>query len=35
MGDYASAYVENNNFPDAALSPFKGIQIKRTTSATG
>ncbi|WP_310613421.1 hypothetical protein [Limnohabitans sp.] len=35
MGDYASAYVENNNFPDAARAPFKGIQIKRTTSATG
>jgi len=27
LGDLASAYVENNNFPDAARVPFKGIQI--------
>lgn len=30
LGDLASAYVENNNFPEAAKAPFKGIQIHRT-----
>ena len=29
LGDYASTYVATNNFPDAAKSPFKGIQIHR------
>jgi hypothetical protein len=34
MGDYASTYVENNNFPDSARAPFKGIQIHRNASAS-
>jgi hypothetical protein len=32
MGDYASSYVENNNFPESARAPFKGVQIHRKTS---
>ena len=31
MGDYASSYVENHNFPDSARAPFKGIQIHRSS----
>ena len=34
MGDYASSYVENNNFPDSARAPFRGIQIHRNASAS-
>lgn len=34
MGDYASTYVENNNFPESARAPFKGIQLHRKTSAS-
>jgi hypothetical protein len=33
MGDYASTYVENNNFPEAAKAPFRGIQIHKKISA--
>jgi hypothetical protein len=31
MGDYASSYVENHNFPDSARAPFKGLQIHRSS----
>jgi hypothetical protein len=34
LGDYASSYVENSNFPDSARAPFKGIQIHRNASAS-
>ena len=34
MGDIASTYVENGNFPESARAPFKGIQIHRNTSAS-
>jgi len=33
MGDYASTYVENNNFPESARAPFRGIQLHKKTSA--
>jgi hypothetical protein len=34
LGDYASSYVENSNFPDSARAPFKGIQIHRNAPAS-
>ena len=33
LGDLASSYVENNNFPDAARVPFKGIQLNKKVLA--
>jgi len=33
LGDLASSYVENNNFPDAARVPFKGIKIHKNIPA--
>jgi hypothetical protein len=33
MGDYASTYVENNNFPESARAPFNGIKLHKKTSA--
>jgi hypothetical protein len=33
LGDLASSYVENNNFPDAARVPYKGIQMNKNILA--
>lgn len=33
LGDLASSYVENSNFPDAARVPFKGIQMPKKITA--